>query len=106
MDLRIAFLSLAVVLQRIISNSNHGVSQYLALHGLYRNDEEQQHMKPGFIKRFSFMLSGLFFVSYSSAQVQASSTHKDYHANAVVDGVVDGYPDNIHHEWASISSAY
>lgn len=35
------------------------------------------------------------------AVVTTSSTHPDYSANAVVDGVVDGFPRDIHREWAS-----
>ena len=37
----------------------------------------------------------------SDAIVSVSSTHPDYSASAAVDGVVDGYPANIHREWAS-----
>jgi len=35
------------------------------------------------------------------ATVTVSSTHPDYSAAALIDGAVDGYPRNIHREWAS-----
>ncbi|HEY5913969.1 MAG TPA: hypothetical protein VJA21_25555, partial [Verrucomicrobiae bacterium] len=35
------------------------------------------------------------------ARVTVSSTHPDYSVSAAVDGSVDGFPKNIHHEWAS-----
>ncbi|MBN1126912.1 MAG: hypothetical protein JXA82_18060 [Sedimentisphaerales bacterium] len=35
------------------------------------------------------------------ARVEVSSTHKDYIAQAAIDGHVDGYPGNIGREWAT-----
>jgi len=35
------------------------------------------------------------------AKVRTSSVAPDYSADAVIDGVVDGYPNNPQHEWAS-----
>lgn len=35
------------------------------------------------------------------ARVSAGSVHPDYQASAVADGVVDGYPGETRHEWAS-----
>ncbi len=35
------------------------------------------------------------------AAVTTSSTHPDYSAAAAIDGAVDGFPGNIHREWAS-----
>ncbi len=37
----------------------------------------------------------------ADAIVTVSSTHPDYSASAVVDGVVEGFPGDIHREWAS-----
>ncbi len=35
------------------------------------------------------------------AKVTVSSVHRDYRACGVVDGVVDGYPGNMSHEWCT-----
>ncbi|MCX7871924.1 MAG: DUF4185 domain-containing protein, partial [Verrucomicrobiae bacterium] len=36
-----------------------------------------------------------------TARVSASSVHRDYSVYGAVDGIVDGYPNKIQHEWAS-----
>ncbi len=39
------------------------------------------------------------------AAVTVSSVHPDYQADGLVDGAVDGFPGDIHHEWASNGEA-
>lgn len=59
--------------------------------------QELRLLSPGELERASAQPENLA----RDATITVSSTHPDYSAAGATDGVVDGFPGDIHHEWAS-----